>query len=211
MTIEVIAELRTDMGKGASRRLRHAEKMPAIVYGAGKDPVNLTLLQKDVRSYVEEEAFYSSILDLNIDGKKEQVILRDVQHHPYKVDLMHMDFQRIDPKAKMHISVPLHFIGEEKSPGVKTQGGLVSHMANEIEVECLAKDIPEFIEVDMSEMNSGDILHMSDIKLPKGVEIMALKHGEDHDTAICSIHPPKGGSVDEEEAEAPAAEEGGEE
>ncbi|MDH5473695.1 MAG: 50S ribosomal protein L25/general stress protein Ctc [Gammaproteobacteria bacterium] len=206
MSIELNAELRTDMGKGASRRLRHAEKMPAIVYGAGKDPVNLTLLQKDVRAVVDDEAFYSSVLDLNIAGKKEQVILRDIQHHPYKVDMMHMDFQRVDKTSKMHIHVPLHFIGEEKSPGVKTQGGLVSHMMVEIEVECLAKDIPEFIEVDMSAMNSGDILHLSDIKLPKGVEIMILKQGADHDTAVCSIHPPKGGVVETEEGA-----EGGEE
>jgi len=208
MSIELNAELRTDMGKGASRRLRHAEKMPAIVYGAGKDPVNLTLLQKDIRAVIDEEIFYSSVLDLNIDGKKEQVILRDVQHHPFKVDIMHMDFQRVDTTSKMHIHVPLHFIGEEKSPGVKTQGGLVSHMMVEVEVECLAKDIPEFIEVDMSAMNSGEILHLSDIKMPSGVEIMALKHGADHDTAVCSIHPPKGGAAEGAEE---SAEEGGEE
>ncbi len=209
MSIEINAELRTDLGKGASRRLRHAEKMPAIVYGAGKDPISLTIDQREVRPHVDNEAFYSSILTIKVDGKAEKVIVRDIQHHPFKVDLAHMDFQRVDNKAKMHIHVPLHFIGEETAPGVKQQGGLVSHLVVEVEVECLPKDIPEFIEVDMSAMNSGDILHLSDLKMPKGVEIMALKHGEDYDTAVVSIHQPKGGAAASEEGEA-AGEEAGE-
>ncbi|MDH5485252.1 MAG: 50S ribosomal protein L25/general stress protein Ctc [Gammaproteobacteria bacterium] len=196
MSIELNAELRTDQGKGASRRLRHAEKMPAIVYGGAKDPVSLTLLSKDVRHHQNDEAFYSSILSLKIDGKAEDVIIRDIQHHPFKVDLMHIDFQRVDAKSKMHIHVPLHFVGEEKSPGVKQQGGLVSHLLIEVEVECMPKDIPEFIEVDMSKMNSGDSLHLSELVMPKGVELVALKQGLDHDTGVCSIHAPKGGSVD---------------
>ena len=215
MSIEINAELRTDMGKGASRRLRHAEKLPAIVYGAGKDPVSLTMLQKDVRAHVNDEVFYSSILDLNIGGKKEQVIIRDMQHHPYKIDIMHIDFQRVDAKAKMHMNVQLHFTGEETAPGVKTGGGLVSHMVTEVEVECMPNDIPEFIEVDMSAMNVGDLLHLTDIKMPKGVELVALKHGEDHDTAICNIHAPKVvAEVEDTAPEAPAApesEKGGEE
>ncbi|MCW9013533.1 MAG: 50S ribosomal protein L25/general stress protein Ctc [Gammaproteobacteria bacterium] len=202
MSIEINAESRTDQGKGASRRLRHAEKLPAILYGAGKDPVTLTLEQKDLRPYIDDEQFYTSILDLKVDGAKaEKVIVRDMQHHPYKVDLMHIDFQRISAKEKMHIHVPLHFIGEDIAPGVKTQGGLVSHMAVEVEVECLPKDIPDFIEVDMSAMNTGDILHMSDLVMPKGVELMALKQGEGHDTAIASIHAPKvSAAVDDTEA-----------
>jgi len=204
MTIELNAELRTDQGKGASRRLRHAEKLPAIIYGAGKDPVSLTMLQKDIRPFIDDEHFYASILSLKIDGKAEKVILRDMQHHPYKVDIMHIDFQRIDAKAKMHIHVPVHYIGEDKAPGVKT-GGLVSHLAVEVEVECLPKDIPEFIEVDMSTMEVGDIFHLTDLKMPKGVELMALKHGEAHDTAMCSIHAPK--VVVEVDDTAPAASE----
>jgi len=212
MSIELNAELRTDLGKGASRRLRHAEKMPAILYGAGKDPVGLTLLQKDVRAHQDNEVFYSSIISLKVDGKAEKVIIRDVQHHPYKVDLFHIDFQRTDAKSKLHVHVPLHFIGEDKAPAVKLQGGQVSHLAVEVEVECLPKDIPEYIEVDVTDMNMGDILHLSDIKLPKGVEIMALKQGDAHDTAIVSVHLPKGGaSVDEEiEGEEAAGEEAGE-
>ena len=198
MTIELNAELRTDLGKGASRRLRHAEKLPAIVYGIGKDPVSLTMLQKDIRPYVDDEHFYSSILSLNIDGKAENVILRDLQHHPYKVDIMHIDFQRIDAKEKMHIHVPIHYVGEENSPGVKL-GGLVSHLAVEVEVECLPGAIPEFIEVDMSAMEVGDIMHLTDIKVPEGVELMALKHGTEHDTVICSIHASKVVAEDDEE------------
>ena len=205
MSFKLNAELRTDLGKGASRRLRHAEKMPAIVYGGDKEPVGLTLIQKDVRALQDNETFYSSVIDLKIDGKTEKVVVRDVQHHPYKMDLAHIDFQRIDPKHKLHMHVPLHFIGEEKSPGVKQQGGLVSHLAIEVEVECLPKDIPEFIEVDMSAMNSGDILHLSDLKMPAGVELRELMKGEDHDAAVCSIHPPKGGAAVEEGGEEEAA------
>ena len=199
MSIELNAELRTDLGKGASRRLRHAEKMPAILYGAGKEPVGLMLEQKAVRSQQGNELFYSSVINLIVDGKPEEVIVRDVQHHPFKLDLHHIDFQRVDAKSKLHVHVPLHYIGEEKAPGVKLYGGLVSHLAVEVEVECLPKNIPEFLEVDVSAMNNGDILHLSDIKLPKGVEIMALKQGADHDTAIVSVHLPKGGATASEE------------
>ncbi len=209
MTIELNAELRTDLGKGASRRLRHAEKLPAILYGLGKDSVSLTMLQKDLRPYLDDEHFYASILSLKIDGKAEKVILRDMQHHPYKVDIMHVDFQRVDAKAKMHIHVPIHYVGELESPGVKL-GGLVSHLAVEVEVECLPKDIPEFIKVDMSAMDVGDIIHLTDLKMPKGVEVMALKHDEAHDTAICSIHAPKV-VVEADDEAAEAGESAGEE
>jgi len=208
MKIALSAELRTDLGKGASRRLRHAEKMPAILYGAGQDPVSLVFEQKDIRAYIEDEHFYTSILDLNINGKSEQVVVRDIQHHPYKIDPMHIDFQRVDEKHTLHMHVPLHFIGEEKSPGVKA-GGQVSRLEVEVEVECLPKNIPEFIEVDVSGMETGDIIHLTDLKLPANVEILALKQGEDHDTAVVSIHAPKGGADAEEEA-AEGGEEAGE-
>ena len=183
-SIELNAELRTDLGKGASRRLRHAEKMPAILYGAGKDPVGLTLEQKAVRALQSNEAFYSSVLDLKVDGKAEQVIIRDVQHHPFRVELTHIDFLRVDNKSELRVHVPLHYINEEKCPGVKQFGGQVSHLAVEVEIECLPKDIPEFIEVDIIAMNVGDILHLSDIQVPEGVEILALKQGDDHDICL---------------------------
>ena len=201
MTIELNATLRDDMGKGASRRLRHVGKLPGIVYGAGKDPVNVTLIQKDVQYVLPQEAFFSQVLSLNLEGKKEDVLLRDLQHHPYKQDIMHIDFLRVDAKTAVHVHVPLHFVGEETAPGVKTEGGAVSHVVVEVEVECLPKDIPEFIEVDLSGMHLNDILHLSDIKLPKGVEILALKQGADHDTAVASIHVRKGAATSDETAE----------
>ena len=215
MTIEINAETRTDLGKGASRRLRHQEKLPAIVYGSG-EPLSLTIDQREMRPQVNNEVFYSSIVSLKIDGKKaEKVIVRDIQHHPFKVDVMHVDFQRIDAKKKMHIHVPLHFIGEDVAPGVKA-GGLVSHVVNEVEIECLPKDIPEFIEVDLSEMHVGDVVHLLDLKLPEGVEVLELQQGEAHEAAVVTMHVRK--VVEEIEDVAPeapvseedeAAEEGG--
>lgn len=204
MAITINAATRTDLGKGASRRLRLTENMPAIVYGSG-EPVSLTIDQREIRPHVNEEVFYASIVDLVIDGKKaEKVIVRDVQHHPYRVDIAHIDFQRVDAKKKMHMHVHLHFIGEDVSPGVKIGGGLVSHVINEVEVICLPKDIPEFIEVDVSGVNVGEAVHLTDLVMPKGVELAALSHGdEDHDTTVFSIHAPKVAAAAEDE---PAAE-----
>jgi large subunit ribosomal protein L25 len=196
------------MGKGASRRLRHANKLPAIVYGEGKDPVAITLEQKAVQHQLPNEDFYSQILSLVIDGKAEDVLLRDIQHHPYKQDVMHMDFIRVDPKHVVHVHTPLHFIGEESSPGIKTENGVVSHIVMEVELECLPKNIPHFIEVDLSGMHVGDIIHLSDLKLPEGVQVLALKQGEEHDTAVASMHARKGGSdVEAAEGEEGAASE----
>ena len=215
MTIVLNAELRTDTGKGASRRLRHANKLPAIVYGAGKEPQSLTLEQKDVQYQLQNEAFYTQVLELNVGGKSQEVLLRDLQHHPYRQDILHMDFQRVDAAKEVHVNVPLHFVNEDVSVGVKQEGGAISHIVTEVEVVCLPKDIPEFIEVDLSDMHMGDILHVSDLKMPAGVEVLALKQGEEHDTAIATIHVRKGGEVEaEEEAggaeEAAPREEGGE-
>jgi len=213
MSIVLNAETRTDKGKGASRRLRRAHRLPAIVYGAGKNPESLTLEQKDVQHGLQNEAFYTQILELNVDGKKQDVLLRDLQHHPYKQEILHIDFQRVEAKKEVHVNVPLHFINEENAPGVKQEGGAISHVVSEVEVVCLPKDIPEYIEVDFSEMHMGDILHLSDLKLPAGVEVFALKQGEEHDTAVATIHARKGGaepgSAEEGEAEA-GGEEGGE-
>ena len=217
MTIELNAELRTDMGKGASRRLRHANKLPAIVYGAGKDPENLTLEQKDVQHELQHEAFFTQILELNIGGKKQDVLLRDLQHHPYRQDILHIDFQRVEAKKEVHSNVPLHFINEEIAPGVKQEGGVISHMMTEVEVVCLPKDIPEFIDVDLGELHLGEIVHLTDLKMPAGVEVFALKQGEEHDSAVASIHArkvaeePEVGEAEGEVAEEPESkEEGGE-
>ena len=219
MSIVLNAELRTDMGKGASRRLRRANKLPAIVYGSGKDPENLTLEQKDVQYELQHEAFFTQVLELNVGGKKQEVLLRDLQHHPYRQDILHMDFQRVDAAKEVHVNVPLHFINEEISVGVKQEGGAISHVVTEVEVVCLPKDIPEFIEVDFTDIHMGEIVHLSDLKVPAGVELLALKQGEEHDTAVASVHARKGGAEEEIEAaeageaaaEAAPKEEGGEE
>ena len=208
ISFTVEAELRTDLGKGASRRLRHEEKFPAVVYGAGKDPVSLTLDHKKFMHSLENEAFYSHILTLNIGGKGEQVILKDLQRHPAKVAVMHADFLRVSATEKLHLHVPLHFINEDVCPGVK-EGGLVTHNINEIEVACFPQDLPEYLEVDVSTLELDGSLHMSDITLPKGVELLELAHGEGHDQPIAACHMTRGSKGDE--AEDAAAEEGGEE
>jgi large subunit ribosomal protein L25 len=202
----VKAELRSDAGKGASRRLRHTGRIPAIIYGAGKDAVSLSLHHNEMMHHLEHEAFYSHILTVSINGADEKAVLKDVQRHPGKPKIMHVDFQRVSAKDKLHMHVPLHFIGEDVAPGVKIGGGIFSHLMSNIEVSCLAKDLPEYIEVDVSAMQLGDALHLSDIKLPSGVEIIALSHGEDHDLPVVSVHAPRGGAEEVEGAAAAATE-----
>jgi len=203
MSFELNATLRADQGKGASRRLRHANQLPAIVYGSGKDPVSITLLQKDIQHKLPDESFYSQVLSLNIEGTNEDVLIRDIQHHPYKMEVMHMDFIRIDAKKVVHVFSQLHFSGEDVAPGTKSEDGVINHIISEVEVVCLPKDIPEFIAVDLSEMHVGDIIHLSDLKMPEGVEVLALKQGEEHDTAVVGMHVRK--VVEEVEDEAPEA------
>ena len=217
MSIVLNAEMRDDMGKGASRRLRHANKLPAIVYGAGKDPENLILEQKEVQYHLQNEAFYTQVLELNVGGKKQDVLLRDLQHHPYRLDVLHMDLQRVEAKKEVHVNVPLHFINEDVAPGVKTEGGAISHVVTEVVLACLPKNIPEFIDVDLGELHMGEIVHLSDLKMPAGVEVLALRQGEEHDSAIASIHARKVVEEHEEVEAAPEAaaepetkEEGGE-
>jgi len=184
----VNVELREDLGKGASRRLRRLEdKIPGIVYGGGKKPQPLSLVHKDVIKHLEDEAFYSHILTLKAGSKTEKVILKDLQRHPFKPKVTHMDFMRISATQKLTTSVPLHYINEDICPGVKA-GGVINHSYTTVEISCLPKNLPEFIEVDMAELEMDQILHLSDIKLPKGVEIVELTHGADHDHAIATIH-----------------------
>ncbi len=205
----VVAEKRTDVGKGASRRLRRADKVPAVVYGGSAEPESLTVDHNELIKQLEHEAFYSSILTLEVGGKKSKAVLKDLQRHPYKPKVLHMDLQRVDPKEKLHMHVPLHFIGDDVAPGVKA-GGLLSHSMTDLEVSCLAKDLPEYLEVDVSSMEIGDVLHISDVKLPKGVESVALSHGPDHDLPVATMHKTRGAS-EEAAAEGEGAEEGGEE
>lgn len=211
-SFNIEAETRTDLGKGASRRLRHTEKFPAVVYGAGKDPVSLTIDHKKFMHNLENEAFYSHILNLSVDGKDEQVVLKDLQRHPAKIAVMHADFLRVRANEKLHMHVPLHFINADDCLGAK-EGGLVTHSISEVEVACLPKDLPEYLEVDLSSLELDQSLHMSDIIVPAGVELVELSHGEAHDQPVASVHMPRGALEEEaEETAAPeAAAEGDEE
>jgi len=209
ISFNIEAEVRTDLGKGASRRLRHAEKFPAVIYGAGRDPVSLTLDHKKFMHNLENEAFYSHILTLNVGGKEEQVVLKDLQRHPAKIAVMHADFLRVSAKEKLHMNIPLHFINADECPGAK-EGGLVTHSMTEVEIACLPGDLPEFLEVDVSSLELDHSLHMSDITLPAGVEIVELIHGEGHDQPIAACHMTRG-AKDDDAAEAAPEAEGGEE
>ena len=202
----VNAELREDQGKGASRRLRRLEdKIPAILYGTkSKKPVALSLRANEIKKSLENEAFYSHILTVKYDGKEESAILKDLQRHPARGDVMHADFMRVSKNQPINVHVPLHFINEESCVGVKMGGGKISHQMVEVEVICLPGDLPEFIEVDMLEVELDTILHLTDLKLPKGVTIAALQQGDDHDLPVASVHKPKGSAADEEEGEGEA-------
>jgi len=202
------AESRSDVGKGASRRLRREGKIPAVMYGAGGEPVSLSLDHDSFMHRLEHEAFYSHILTITVDGDKAyKAVLKDLQRHPAKNRMLHADFLRVGENDVIHMSVPLHIVGEDVAPGVKA-GGLVSHLMTSVEIICKAGDLPEYLEVDLSTLEAGDSLHLSDIKLPEGAVVAALQHGEDHDLPVASIHMPRGASSDEEAAE---GEEGGEE
>lgn len=181
---KISATSRKDEGKGASRRLRHAGLIPAVVYGGDAAPQSIQLEHEKTWLLSQHEWFYSSIIDLEIDGKVQQAILRDMQRHPYRQIIMHLDFQRVDASKVLRTSVPLHFVNEDTSPAGKSAEVVVTHELNELAIECLPKDLPEFIEVDLSALKSGDIVHLSDIKLPAGVSIPELKLGKEHDLAV---------------------------
>lgn len=202
---ELEAEARDNVGKGSSRRLRRLEnKVPAIVYGGGSDPVKISLDHDDLWHHLENEAFFSHIITLKVGSKPEDVLLKDLQRHPAKNRVMHVDFLRVNKNEAIVVNVPLHFINEESCVGVKMQGGRISHQATDIEVRCLPGDLPEYIEVDMQEIETGQVVHLSDVKLPEGVESVALSHGSEHDLAIANVAAPKGSS-DDDESDAAAA------
>ena len=181
------AEARSDLGKGASRRLRRlASQVPAVIYGGDKAPVSISLLAKEVAKLLENEAAYSHVIALTVDGAVETVVIKALQRHPAKGHVLHADFVRVVAGQKLTAHVPLHFLNQETSVGVKQQGGEVSHSAVEVEVSCLPKDLPEFINVDMANVEVGQILHMSDLVVPAGVELVALAHGKD--LPIANIH-----------------------
>ncbi len=182
---ELNAEARAGQGTGASRRLRRAGKIPAIIYGAGKDPMMVQLDHDPVFHHIQDERFFTSILTVKVGSSADQAVLRDIQMHPFKPRIQHIDLQRISATEKIHMRVPLHFVGQESSPGVKQQGGVASHLMTEVDVTCLPKDLPEFIEVDMSQLSIGQSVHLSDLKTPNGVVITALASG--NDLAVASV------------------------
>jgi len=183
-THAINVEKRNDEGKGASRRLRRAGFVPAIVYGGEVKPVSIQLQHKDVWMASQNEWFYSSILDLSLGGDVQKVLLRDMQRHPFKQLVLHLDFQRVNENEAIRVRVPLHFLNQEKSPAGKTSGVVITHEMNDVEISCLPKDLPEYLEVDLGEIGVGDIVHLSEIKLPAGVEIPELRFGKEHDHAV---------------------------
>jgi large subunit ribosomal protein L25 len=206
------AKVRNDMGKGASRRLRRLDnQVPAIIYGGKQDPQNISIAHNTLEHALDNEAFYSHIITLDVEGKTEDVILKDVQRHPAKPLILHADFLRVDKKQKLQTKVPLHFINEDTCAGVKLGGGNISHSMTELEISCLPADLPEYLEVDVAEVEVGQILHISDIKLPNGVESVDLAHGEEHDQPIFTINKPKGSATDDADDEDAAPAEGEEE
>ncbi|HQR03882.1 MAG: 50S ribosomal protein L25/general stress protein Ctc [Proteobacteria bacterium] len=203
MSFEINATKREQQGTSASRRLRRASRVPGIVYGGTAKPQSIDMDHNDVFQALRKEAFYSSVLNLNVDGQKETVLLRDVQRHPYKAIILHVDFQRVDANRAIHQKVPLHFVNGDVAPGVKTQGGMVSHVMTDVNVKCLPGDLPAFIEVDLKDLSAGHSIHVSQLALPKGVEV--VHHGEG-DPVVATILVKGGGKADEEPvADAPAA------
>ena len=200
MKFELSAEARADQGKGASRRLRHAGKVPAILYGGKGTPTNLSLSHQKLLLVIDKEQFYSSIIAVDVDGQKQPAIVKDVQMHPAKNAVVHVDLQRVLEDQPIRLHLPIHFLNAATSPGVKTQGGTVSHLRNDIEISCLPKDLPEAIEVDMGAMSLNDSVKLSELKLPPGVTIPELVHG--HDAPVVTIHAPR---VEVEEAPVEAA------
>lgn len=197
-SFELVADPRDVQGKGASRRLRRAGKVPAILYGGGAEPRQLILDQQNLLTMTENERFFATVLSVKIGGEKQLAILKALQRHPAKNQILHMDLQRVLDNEPIRMMIPLHFIGAAGSPGVKTQGGVVSHLLSDVEVRCLPKDLPQALQLDLSAMEINQMKRLSDIPLPEGVELVALGHGRDE--AVVSIHHPRA-----EEAESPVA------
>jgi large subunit ribosomal protein L25 len=198
-SFEIAAEFRDgQQGKGASRRLRRSGKVPAILYGGQTPPRQLVLNHQKLIQMLDNERFYSTILSIKVGSETQAAILKDVQRHPAKNQILHLDLQRVQDNEKIRMTIPLHFKGDTVCPGVKTQGGIISHLLNDVQVNCLPKDLPEFLELDMSQMNINDMKRLSDIPLPPGVELVDLAHGRDE--AVASIHHPRA-----EEVETPTA------
>ena len=205
-TFVVEAEPRVAQGTGASRRLRRTGKIPAIIYGGNDGPQNITISHNELLKQLKVEAFYAHILTIELEGKNVQAVLKDLRRHPVRDEVYHADFQRVVADQVLRKSVPLHFIGEDVAPGIKLGGGMIEHFINEVEIECLPADLPEFIAVDVSKLALGEVIHLADLSLPQGVTLIELKH--DNNIGVVSCHLTKVGKLDEEEAEGDEAAEG---
>ena len=205
---EVVAEPRSALGKGASRRLRRAGRVPGVLYGAGKEPVSLSMEASRIGKQMENEAFFSHILAVKVDGEEAQAVVKDLQRDPATSQVLHVDLQRVSSTEELHMRVPLHFINEADSPG-KRHGGVISHLMVDVEIGCLPRDLPEFIEVDMSGLDVGDSLHLSDLAMPDRVRLMPLVHDPENDQPVVTVqHPQKLEVVEEDEGEEFAEDEG---
>ena len=205
------ASPREDVGKGASRRLRRlAGNIPAIIYGAGKEPTAITIPHKDIIKAIENEAFFSHIITVKVDGKDESVVIKDLQRHPAKPKIMHADFLRVSADQAINVKVPLHFVNEEQCVGVRLEGGIINHLMNDLEISCLPGNLPEYIEVFMAQLKVGDSIHISDLALPEGVESVELSHGEEHDQTVAACIMPRIEVEEEPETEEGAEGEEGE-
>ena len=202
---ELIAEQRDDLGKGASRRLRRLNKIPAVLYGAGRPAWSLTLKENQLMRNLQEEAFYAAIIELEYEGKKQKVFLRDLQRHPSKPFVLHVDLQRVRDDVEMTVVLPIHFLNEETAHGIKIEGGRLQRNLSDIEIVCLPGVLPEYIELDLIDLKVGEALHLSDLKMPEGVTSTELEHGEGHDHAIVSIFIPKVIEEEDEDTSAPEA------
>lgn len=200
LTITIAAKRRTDIGKGASRRLRHEGEIPAVIYGSGGPAESVTLPHNKIKLALASESIYSSVFDLNVDGKTEHVILKAIQRHPYKPIIMHMDLLRVSSKDIVIKDIPLHFMNENSNKAVKA-GGMISHVINHVEIRCQAKDLPEFIEVDLSKLELNQSLHLSDLILPKGAHFTANIKEQDHNKLVAILHASKGNAEEAEPTE----------
>ena len=205
---EVVAEPRSALGKGASRRLRRAGRVPGVLYGAGREPVSLSMEASRIGKQMENEAFFSHILAVKVDGEEAQAVVKDLQRDPATSQILHVDLQRVSSTEELHMRVPLHFINEADSPG-KRHGGVISHLMVDVEIGCLPRDLPEFIEVDMSGLDVGDSLHLSDLAMPDRVRLMPLVHDPENDQPVVTVqHPQKLEVLEEDEGEELAEDEG---
>ncbi len=206
--IEINASLRTELGTGASRRLRRlGEQVPGIIYGGDQAPQPVTLSANEFTKAMQQEAFLSQIVNVRVEGTQQQALVRDLQLHPVNERVLHVDFLRVEADRPIQTNVPLHFVNEAKCVGVRTGGGSIAHNLVDVEISCLPKDLPEFIEVDVAELEVGHALHLSDLQLPQGVTLVALGYGEDHDIPVVSVQAPRGGAAQDEEEQGAEAEE----